>query len=201
MFITKLSEVNSCINHALGKQTAPLPRFNSVHSCCLTGLLDPFSRHVPHYVSTCTCNTLLLHKTAWGATSDPCSLLCPTDTRHSGTFSGCAFAKNWLDFPLVLGKSTKVNPPPQPKIFSYLLPTSLSNSQFLCFIRSTAELIPYNYNYFTTALPLMLLSPWATKICNHTTPARTYLSLGKCLSSAWSRARQAGSNRYIRSWN
>lgn len=32
IFITKLSEVNSSINQALGKQTAPLPRFNSVHS-------------------------------------------------------------------------------------------------------------------------------------------------------------------------
>lgn len=43
MFITKLSEVNSCINQALGKQTAPLSHFSSAQGC-QTGLLDPFSR-------------------------------------------------------------------------------------------------------------------------------------------------------------
>lgn len=99
-------------------------------------------------------------KTAWGAMSDLCCLhlCCPTDTQHSGKkltrrFSSLRNSSRHFQ------NSTKINPPSQFKLFSYLLPASLSNSQPLCFIRSTAELMPY----FPLQLLLMLLSLWATK--------------------------------------
>lgn len=91
-----------------------------------------------------------------------------------------------------LQNSTKVNPPPQFKLFSYLLPTSLSNPQPLGFIRSTAKLIPH----LPLQLPLMLLSPWATKIFNQTTPARTSLPAGKLLIFCLERS-QASSEQQI----
>lgn len=58
MFITKLSEVNSCINQALQKQRAPLPHFNFVHSVVKQDFRSFQQRYAPYYVSIC--NTLLL---------------------------------------------------------------------------------------------------------------------------------------------
>lgn len=154
-------------------------------------------RHVLCYVSAC--NTLLLPKTAWGAT------VIHTVSAALVTHSIQAvdvFTKKLSWCSSSFGKSssyfqncTKVNPSTQLKFFSYLVPASFSSSQPLCFIRSTAELIPY---LLLQLLP-MLLSPWATKICNHTTPKQKLSSTREMLLFRQRRARGAVSNRYFRS--
>lgn len=197
MFITKLSEVNSCINQALGKQTVPLPHFSSAQ-CCQTGLVDPFSRD--------------MFSVMLALVTPSCSLRLPEELRVIHAVSAAlvthsiqavdVFTKKLSWCSSSFGKSssyfqncTKVNPSTQLKFFSYLVPASFSSSQPLCFIRSTAELIPY---LLLQLLP-MLLSPWATKICNHTTPKKKLSSTREMLLFRQRRARGAVNNRYFRS--